>query len=174
MTDPSRLKNPIAVARTLPAGCGIIYRSFGRKEALSEALALAKVARSRGLILLIGADEALAFKVRADGVHLPERMMAKAPYIRLRHPDWIITTAAHNSRALAKAGTLKLDGALISPIFVSQSPSAGRPLGQGRAALWSLKARLPVIALGGIDHKNARLLSGTGVWGLAAIDGLRI
>lgn len=174
MTDPSRLADPIAVACTLPAGSGIIYRSFGRKEALSEALALAKLARSRGLTLLIGADEALAFKVGADGVHLPERMMAKAPSIRLRHPGWIVTTAAHSPRALAKAGALRLDGTLISPIFVSQSPSAGRPLGQGRAAFWTRKAKLPVIALGGIDHKNVRLLSGTGVWGLAAIDGLRI
>ena len=33
---------------------------------------------------------------------------------------------------------------------------------------------MPVIALGGIGHKNARLLAGTGVWGIAAIDGLRI
>jgi thiamine-phosphate pyrophosphorylase len=174
MTDPARLADPIAVARTLPTGSGIIYRSFGHAGALVEALALASLARSRGLILLIGADEALAVKVRADGIHLPERMMTKALMIRLRRRGWIITTAAHSPRALAKAGRLGLDAALISPIFVSQSPSAGRPLGQGRAARWTSKARLPIIALGGIDHKNARLLSGTGVWGLAAIDGLRI
>jgi len=173
MTDPDRLPDPVRTARTLPRGSGIIYRSFGRPQALVEALALADLAKQRGLTLLIGADEALACRVGADGVHLPERMMGNAKRFRARHPNWIITTAAHSPRAIAKAARLGLDGALVSPVFVSQSPSASRPLGQTRVAEWAHRANLPVIALGGIGHKNARLLSGTGVWGIAAIDGLR-
>jgi len=173
MTDPDRLPDPVRTARTLPRGSGIIYRSFGRPQALVEALALADLAKQRGLTLLIGADEALACRVGADGVHLPERMMGHAKRFRARHPNWIITTAAHSPRAIAKAARLGLDGALVSPVFVSQSPSASRPLGQTRVAEWAHRANLPVIALGGIGHKNARLLSGTGVWGIAAIDGLR-
>ncbi len=173
MTDPDRLPDPVRTARTLPRGSGIIYRSFGRPQALVEALALARLARQRGLTLLIGADDGLARRVGADGVHLPERMMGQAKRLRARHPNWIITTAAHSPRAIAKAARLGLDAALISPVFVSQSPSAGRPLGQTRVADWAYRAKLPVIALGGIGHKNARLLAGTGVWGIAAIDGLR-
>ena len=174
MTDPDRLPDPVRTARTLPRGSGIIYRSFGRPQALAEALALADLAKRRGLTLLIGADASLAIKVGADGVHLPERMIGHAKRIRARHPNWIITTAAHSPRAIAKAARLGLDAALVSPVFVSQSPSAGRPLGQTRVAEWVYRAKLPIIALGGIGHKNARLLVGTGVWGIAAIDGLRI
>jgi thiamine-phosphate pyrophosphorylase len=173
MTDPDRLPDPVGTALRLPKGSGIIYRSFGRPQALVEALAIADLARQRDLTLLIGADEALAHRVGADGVHLPERMMGHAKRLRARHPNWIITTAAHSPRAIAKAARLGLDAALISPVFVSQSPSAGRPLGQTRVAKWVHRANLPVIALGGIGHKNARLLSGTGVCGIAAIDGLR-
>lgn len=172
-TDPDRLPDPVGTALSLPRGSGIIYRSFGRPQALCEAQALADLAKRRGLTLLIGADEALARKVGAGGVHLPERMMGKAKQVRARHPNWIITTAAHSPRAITKAARLGLDAALISPVFASQSPSAGRPLGQTRLALWISNAKLPAIALGGIAHKNARLLSGTGVWGIAAIDGLR-
>jgi thiamine-phosphate pyrophosphorylase len=173
MTDPDRLPDPVGTALRLPKGSGIVYRGFGRPQALVEALALADLAKRRGLTLLIGADEALAYRVGADGVHLPERMMGNAKRFRARHPNWIITTAAHSPRAIAKAARLGLDGALVSPVFVSQSPSASRPLGQTRVAEWAHRANLPVIALGGIGHKNARLLSGTGVWGIAAIDGLR-
>jgi thiamine-phosphate pyrophosphorylase len=173
MTDPDRLPDPVRTAQSLPRGSGIIYRSFGRPQALAEALALAGLARQRGLTLLIGADEALASLVGADGVHLPERMMGRAKRVRARHPNWIITTAAHSPSALASAARLELNGALISPVFVSQSLSAGRPLGQTRLAGWVSKAKLPAIALGGIGHKNARLLLGTGVWGIAAVDGLR-
>ncbi len=173
MTDPDRLPDPVGTALRLPRGSGIIYRSFGRPQALAEALTLAELAKRRGLMLLIGADASLAIRVGADGIHLPERMMGEAKRLRARHPNWIITTAAHSPRAIAKAARLELDGALISPVFVSQSPSAGRPLGQTRLAGWVRKAKLPAIALGGMGHKNARLLSGTGVWGIAAIDGLR-
>lgn len=136
-------------------------------------MALAQLARQQGLTLLIGADEALALKVGADGVHLPERLMGQAKRMSARHPNWIMTTAAHSPRAIAKAAKLGLDAALLSPVFVSQSPSAGRPLGPTRVARWVRTTSLPVIALGGVDHKKARLLSGTGVWGFAAIDGLR-
>lgn len=173
MTDPDRLPDLLGTALTLPKGSGIIYRSFGRPQALEEASALADLAKRRGLTLLIGADAALAHRVGADGVHLPERMMGEAKRVRSRHPGWIITAAAHSPRALAKAARLGLDAALVSPVFASRSPSAGRALGQTRLADWVGKARLPAIALGGIGHKNARLLSGTGVWGIAAIDGLR-
>lgn len=161
VTDPDRLPDPVGTALSLPRGSGIIYRSFGRPQALCEAQALADLAKRRGLTLLIGADEALARRVGADGVHLPERMMGKAKRVRAQHPNWIITTAAHSPRAIAKAARLELDAALISPVFASQSPSAGRPLGQTRLALWISNAKLPAIALGGIAHKNARLLSGT-------------
>jgi thiamine-phosphate pyrophosphorylase len=173
VTDPDRLPDPVRTARTLPHGSGIVYRSFGRPQALAEALALSNLAKRRGLTLLIGADDGLARLVGADGVHLPERMMGQAKRLRARHPNWILTTAAHSPRAIAKAARLGLDAALISPVFVSQSPSASQPLGQTRVAQWVGGARLPVIALGGIGHKNARLLSGTGVWGIAAVDGLR-
>jgi thiamine-phosphate pyrophosphorylase len=174
MTDPDRLPDLLGAALTLPKGSGIIYRSFGHPQALEEASALADLAKRRGLTLLIGADAALAHRVGADGVHLPERMMGEAKRVLSRHPSWIITTAAHSPRAIAKAARLGLDAALVSPVFVSQSPSAGRPLGQTRVAEWVYRAKLPIIALGGIGHKNARLLAGTGVWGIAAIDGLRI
>jgi thiamine-phosphate pyrophosphorylase len=173
MTDPDRLPDPVGTALRLSKGSGIVYRSFGRPQALVEALTLADLAKRRGLTLLIGADEALAQRVGADGVHLPERMMGQTKRLRARHPNWIITTAAHSPRALARAARLELNAALISPVFVSQSPSAGRPLGQTRVAEWAYRAKLPVIALGGIGHKNARLLKGTGVWGIAAVDGLR-
>ena len=173
VTDPDRLPDPIAAVRALPQGSGILYRGFGRPGSAAQALALARLAKTRGLILLIGADPDLARRVGASGVHLPERMMARAPRLRAQHPNWIITAAAHSPRALAQAGRLGLDAALLSPVFPSQSPSATRPIGLNRLALWTRSARLPVIALGGIRYDNARGLAATGVAGLAAVEGLR-
>lgn len=133
-------------------------------------MALARIARARGLILLIGLDEALAAQVGADGVHLPERALGQARRIRMRHPRWLITGAAHSLRAARRAKGRGLDAALVSPVFASRSPSAGRPLGVMRFSAIARRAGLPVIALGGVNARTARRLADTGAWGLAAVD----
>ena len=123
VTDPQRLSDPIAAAARLPQGSGIIYRAFGRRDAVEVGLALAKLARARHLTLLVGADERLARILRADGVHLPQSLVAKGRALRARHPRWIVTGAAHSAMALRQAKRAGLDAALLSPVFASASPS---------------------------------------------------
>jgi thiamine-phosphate pyrophosphorylase len=158
--------------RQLPRGAAVIFRPFGRVEPLAQAPALRALARARDLVFLVGADEALAARLKADGVHLPERLMPSAAALRRRRPRWLITAAAHNGRALAKAARLGLDVALVSVVFPSNSSSAGGAMGPLRFAATARSAGLPVIALGGVDARTARRLVGTGAHGLAAIGGL--
>lgn len=158
----------------LPAGSAVIYRAFGAKDAEARGRALRRLAKTRGLVFLVGADAGLAQRLGADGVHLPERLMRLAPRLRQAHPNWLITTAAHGPRAIAAAARLKLDAALVSTVFASESPSAGKPLGPLRFAALARQARLPVIALGGIDVATAGRLANSGASGLAAIGGLAV
>jgi thiamine-phosphate pyrophosphorylase len=156
----------------LPAGAAVIYRAFGSEAAETEGRALRQLARARRLVFLVGADAELATRLGADGVHLPERLMHLAPRLRQGNPNWLITTAAHDPRAIAAAGLLRLDAVLVSAVFVSESPSAGKPLGTLRFATLVRQARLPVIALGGIDVVTAVRLANSGAAGLAAIGSL--
>ena len=162
----------MAIAARLPRGTGVIFRGLGRAGAEEAALALAKLARRRGLVLLIGRDEALAARVGAAGVHLPERYVWRARGVRQRHPQWLITGAAHSPRALASAYRLRLDVALLSTAFASNSPSAKRPLGPVRLAALVRGARVPIAALGGVNGRTAKRLIGTRVVGFAAVHGL--
>ena len=150
----------------------MIYRAFGSPNAEVQGRELRQLARRRGLVFLVGADAGLATRLRADGVHLPERLIRLGPRLRQAHPDWLITAAAHGPRAIAAAGRLRVDAALVSAVFASASPSAGPPLGALRFASLVRNARLPVIALGGIDPRTARRLARSGAAGLAAIGGL--
>ena len=168
-TDPMRTPDLVAYVRGLPRGATVVYRAFGAKDALGEALTLRRLTRLLSLKLLIGADVWLARAVRADGVHLPERDRARVAPIKRSHPNWIVTLAAHSPRA-ARA---RADGLVVSAVFASASPSAGRPLGPLRLAQWVRIGRSPIFALGGVTQKNARRLLPTGVVGLAAIDGFR-
>lgn len=168
-TDPERTPDIAAVAGRLPRGAGIVLRTFGHRD---QAERVAAIARRRGLILLIGADEALAANLGAQGVHLPERMTSAIPRLRARHPGWIITAAAHSPRAVRTAARLGADAVILSTVFESRSPSAGEPLGPLRLAAIARSSRAPVYALGGVNMKNARRLGATGVCGIAAIEGV--
>ena len=168
-TDPVRTPDPEAIAATLPRGCAIVYRHFGAADAEAVTRRLKAIARARGLTLIIGQDAALARKVRADGVHLPERLAHRAVALKRAHPGWIITSAAHT---LSAARRSRADAVVLSVAFPSNSASAGRALGPIRLAVRVRAAGRPAYGLGGINGRTARRLISTGVIGLAAVEGL--
>jgi thiamine-phosphate pyrophosphorylase len=173
VTDPARTPDAEAVAGRLPAGAGIIYRAFGAPDARAQATRLAEIARARGLVLLIGADAALAAAVGAGGVHLPERDLAHANGLKADHPGWIVTGAAHSLEAARLAADFGCDAVLASTVFPSASPSAGTPMGATTFTAFVAAAPLPVYALGGVNAKTARELVDSGAAGFAMVDGLR-
>src|SRR5262245_30814381 len=101
LTDPLRTPDPLAVAKRLPRGAGVVFRHFGAANRLTLARQLSTICRRRGLVLLIGMDPALARRVRANGVHWPERCLARR--FLARTPSLLVTAAAHSRRALARA-----------------------------------------------------------------------
>lgn len=168
VTDPERTPDPVAIAERLPRGAGVIFRHFGRPDAGPVAARLSAVARRRGLVLLIGADDALAAKVGANGVHLPERQVGRLGRMRAKRPGWLITVAAHTPRALAAGG--RADGVLLSTVFASRSPSAGRPIGAVRLAALVRRSVAPVYALGGVGAGTVGRLLGSRAAGFAAVE----
>ena len=172
MTDPARVPQPEAVAERLPAGSAIVFRAFGARDAVDRGRRLVAIARRRGLLLLAGADPALARAIGADGVHLPERLAGMAGRVRRRRPGLVVTAAAHDARAIRRAFAAGADAVVVSPVFESRSPSAGRPLGPVRFAALVRTAKGPVYALGGIDAATARRLLGSGAVGVAAVEAL--
>lgn len=166
-----RVADPEAVAERLPAGAGVVYRPFDAPDAVERGLRLARIARRRGLLLLAGADPSLAEAIGAGGVHLPQRLAHGAADIRSAHPSWRITAAAHDAEAVRAAQLAGVEAVVVSPVFASNSPSAGAPLGVDGLAAIAASAALPVYALGGVNAKTADALVGAGVYGLAGIEG---
>jgi thiamine-phosphate pyrophosphorylase len=148
----------------------VVYRAFGAPDAEAVAKTLRRLTGARGLYLLIGADETLAARVGADGVHLPARLAHRIVRLKRAHPGWLVSAAAHSQAAIRRAR--RADAVVISAVFPSRSPTAGPALGPLRFALLANTSYAPAVALGGINSKNAPRLLSTGAAGLAAIEGL--
>jgi len=169
-TDPARMAKPWEAARRLPHGAGVVYRAFGRADAVEVGLRLAEIARSRSLAFLVGRDVDLAERLGASGLHLPERDIPRAVEVRRHRPDWILTGAVHSVHAAITAHDL--DAVVLSPIFTAGGASAGRPaLGPQALKEAATQAAIPVFGLGGVSADNAEDLADSGAWGLAGIDG---
>jgi thiamine-phosphate pyrophosphorylase len=165
-TDPARTLDPVSIARGLPRGAAVVYRHFGAEDRAHVARRLVTICRSRGLSLLIGADPELARTCSADGVHWPERLMPR----ERAGAFGLVTAAAHDAKAVARASAARLDACVLSPIFPSASASALGALGLFSASQIARASGIPVIALRGIGARNATRLCGRGFAGVAAVD----
>lgn len=171
-TDPVRTPDPAAIAQRLPRGAGVVFRPYGAADAMETGRRLARVCRQRGIILFVGAEPQLAVRLGADGVHLPERLaMGRGRIIALR-ARFLVTAAAHSLPAARRAKTAGAQTIVISPVFSSRSPSAGRPIGPIALAHMIRRLDAPIYALGGVNTRTARYLKLTGAAGFAAVEAL--
>ena len=166
------MPNPAAAVARLPKGAAVLLRDYDHPERTNLAYCLARICRRRGLRLLVAGDVRLARRLRADGVHYSEAAMRRGPRFANLRPK-IVTTACHDRISLYRAAALGADACLLSPVFPTDSHPGATALGVRRFALLARGLRLPVYALGGINARTVRRLTGTGACGIAAIGAFR-
>jgi thiamine-phosphate pyrophosphorylase len=168
MSDPKRTPDILALAAKMPPRSALIYRHFGDPGLEDE---LRRITRVRSIQFLIGHDPELAEACGADGVHFTRRTPGSTLELwRTKQPDWIISAAGNKDQLDPRPLSL-LDALFLSPVFQSDSPSAGPPLGLPALIVLTEYYDCPVFALGGVNHDNAASLIGSGIAGIAAIGG---
>lgn len=168
VTDHSRLADPLPAAARLPKGSGVIFRHYEATDREAIGRALSRLCRARRLTLLVAGDAKLAFRLRAQGIHLPEHAAGRIG--GLRRQGWLVSAAAHSTAAVARARKARM--LVISPVFPTRSHPGAPTLGPVRFAALARRSSALVIALGGISEETARRLRGGRVHGLAAIGAL--
>ncbi len=174
VTDDRRGGDPLIVAARLPPGSTVIFRHYGAPDRSIQAINLASICRKKRLNLLVAGDLALAMTARA-GLHLPDGLARSAsPRIRL----WVrrggsLTVAVHDRSGLRRAAELGAEAALLSPVFATRSHPGAKPLGLQAFRHLARMAKLPVIALGGIDRTNVLQLKSAPIAGVAAVGALK-
>lgn len=168
MTDPQRTQNIEAICEELPRSWGVIYRHFGHPDRLEQATRLARICKRRHLTLLIANDPLLAKRVGADGVHWPHANRGRAKYWRKAFQ--FMTVSAHSATEVRQLSNDVFDGAVLSCVFPSNSPTAGTPMGAHTFRAIANSAPLPCYGLGGIDPSNAQTIAP--VAGLAMVSAI--
>ena len=152
MTDERQGEALWEALERLPKGSGVVFRHYGLAPAERRKLfdRVRRVAKRRRLLLLAGGRG-----LRGDGVHGG------------RHRGFR-SASAHDLRELKTAERSGAKLVFLSPAFPTRSHSGGRALGPVRLGLIAAQAKVPVIALGGVNARNARRLPH--IYGWAGID----
>lgn len=143
----SDARNDAALERTLkrlPRGSGFVFRHYHlpQPERQARFKALARLARTRGITVILSGTTALARQWGADGTYGPHRNATLA--------------TAHSLRELARAR--RASAVLLSPVFPTRSHPGAKVLGSVRFRLMARRSPVPVIALGGMNPASARRL----------------
>jgi thiamine-phosphate pyrophosphorylase len=137
----------------LPRGSGVVFRHYVTPRLERRAMwdRLRGVAVQRGLLAVCA------------GPPLPGARGAHN-----RRGCGIRTASAHNLREIRAAERAGADLVFLSPVFSTRSHADSYVLGPDRFTILAHQARVPVVALGGMDANKARGLRGAYGWG--AID----
>lgn len=151
MTDERQGEGLWEALERLPRGSGVVFRHYGLAPAERRKLfdRVKRVAKRRRLLMLAGTG------LRGDGVHGGRGRGFRS-------------ASAHNLRELKAAERSGAKLVFLSPVFPTRSHPGARTLGPVRFGLIAGQARIPVIALGGVDGRKARRLPN--IYGWAGID----
>lgn len=149
----------------LPRGSGFIYRHYhlAPEERVARFQTLARITRARGHVLVLADSALTAREWGADGIYGAPRALYP------RRDDLLRLATAHSMTEIAQARRVGADAVLLSPAFATQSHPGAPALGPVRWRQLAAQAKMPVIALGGMNPRTARRLDWP-FW--AAIDGL--
>lgn len=96
----------------------------------------------------------VALAGHAHGVQLGHHSLPMVEARRLTGRKLVLGASAHDAAQLEEAAAGGADFALLSPVHATGSKPGAPPLGVARAADLTRSARLPVVWLGGFDHRH--------------------
>ena len=143
----------------------IIYRNYTKKINISEVLKLRKFCNKNKLRLFISNNFKLALKLNLHGAYIPSFNKSFYHLNFSLKKNFIIIGSAHNLREIRIKEKQKVDAIFLSSIFKKNNNYLGLFKFLNLCSL----SKKTVIALGGISHKNKKILNMFNLWGFAGI-----
>jgi thiamine-phosphate pyrophosphorylase len=156
----SGLSHAEQVSQLSEGGATVIQlreKSLSPLEFCSEAQEALRVARTRGIKIIINDRVDIALALNADGVHLGQDDMPPEAARRILGPDAIIGLSTHDLAQARLAREMPVDYVAIGPIFATLTKQASDfPVGlEGLRLARQAVGKLPLVAIGGITLENS-------------------
>jgi thiamine-phosphate pyrophosphorylase len=174
----SGLSHAEQVARLADGGARLVQlrdKHASPREFYREAQEALRVARERGVKLIINDRADIALALEADGVHLGQDDLPPAAARRFLGDHLIIGYSTHDLAQVKAAARLSVDYVAFGPVFPTRSkenPDAVVGLSLLARARAALDAAIPLVAIGGITRENARATLEAGADSVAVISAL--
>ena len=173
----SGLSHAEQVARLSDGGARVVQlreKNLSPREFYREAEEALRVARERGVRLVINDRADIALALGADSVHLGQDDMPPGAARSLLGDKAIVGFSTHSVAQAIEAARLPVDYVAIGPVFATSSkenPDAAVGL-EGVARVRESVGQIYVVAIGGINEENARAVLDAGADSVAVISAL--
>jgi thiamine-phosphate pyrophosphorylase len=160
------------VGAALAAGCrwvSVREKDLPEDEQIALVRMLLPIARRNGARLTLHGDAALAKAAGADGVHVSAHGDAAASR-NLLGPDKLVGVSIHTATEAAAVDPAIADYAIAGPAYETASkPGYGPEIGRKGLADIARSARVPLLAIGGLNATRAAEVLAVGVAGIAVM-----
>lgn len=173
ITDAGQAVLPVndIITQSLNAGCRwILLRDINADDEtlLMQATSIKKICAPFGAKFFVSRNMNVAKTIDADGIHLSASQ--SIPEARDVCDGMMIGQSCHSLADILDAEKNGADYVTLSPVFETVSkPGYGPALGISAIEQMRSKTKLPILALGGIDEKNAIACLIAGVNGVAVM-----
>jgi thiamine-phosphate pyrophosphorylase len=177
ITDRRQARWPLVevMAHAIRAGCrwiSVREKDLSEDDQVALVRALLPIAWRDGARVSLHGDPALAKEANADGVHLSARSDPIAAR-KLLGADRIIGVSIHTVTEAEAIDPGVVDYAIAGPAFETASkPAYGPEIGRKGLAEIAAAARVPVLAIGGINAMRAAEMLAAGPAGIAVMGGV--
>lgn len=177
MTDDQRLPDPHPAIKLLTHDSMVVFRHYDHPDRVQLAQSLRRLCKARKIPFLVANDLALALRISADGIHLPEYRIRQSPgiYHQIAR-EMLVTSACHSLSTLRHFALLppryRPDGILISPLFATRSHPGAASLSPAQIRHMAMQCHqlgIVPIGLGGINRETCRFLRSSLLASLAGI-----
>ena len=165
------------VARAVRGGVTAVQlreKTIGARRFLAEVVEIKGLLAGTGVPVFVNDRVDVAIAAGADGMHVGQDDLPAADARRLIGPRMLLGVSVatpEEARAALAAGA---DYVSVSPVFLTPTkPDAEHAVGlEGVALIRRVVASSPLLAIGGIDARNARAVTVAGSDGVAVVSAL--
>ena len=155
--------------KNLNSNTGVIYRNYEKTPVITELLKLKTFCKRKGIKLYLSNNIQLAIKLGFDGAYIPSFNKSLRHLNYKLKKNFKILGSAHNIKEIRLKEKQKVSLIFISSIFKKNKNYLGLYKFINLEKLTSIN----IIALGGVNRRNLKILSLTNCAGFAGISYFR-